>query len=324
MTRYFAIVGRMDLRSWLRSRNGIAHRDDAADAGFTVFRIRSAIRSGAVRRIRSRWIALESAPIDLADAAESGGAVTCVSLARRRGWWVPPDTDERLHLRMPPNGVVRVSDAHAHWGRSLAPSRPRMLEAPVEDALSDAASCFPVDQAVAIWESAVRTESISLDSLRTVRWQTPAARRCLELLRPGTDSSLETVFHVRLSAWGVRLRFQVQLAGHPVDFLIGTHLVVQVDGWSFHSSSADRSRDLAHDAELRIRATPCCASPTRRSSTTGSTSSARSSGPSAVGCTSRHSPLEDILASEGRQGCRHPSEARISFRTTRAGRSKGR
>jgi len=243
----------MDLRSWLRSRNGIAHRDDAADAGFTVFRIRSAIRSGAVRRIRSRWIALESAPIDLTDAAESGGAVTCVSLARRRGWWVPPDTDERLHLRMPPNGVVRVSDAHAHWGRSLAPSRPRMLETSVEDALSDTASCFPVDQAVAIWESALRTESISLDSLRTVRWRTPAARRCLELLRPGTDSSLETVFHVRLSPWGVRLRFQVQLAGHPVDFLIGTHLVIQVDGWSFHSSSADRSRDLAHDAELRMR-----------------------------------------------------------------------
>ncbi|GAA2900711.1 hypothetical protein GCM10010455_25760 [Microbacterium esteraromaticum] len=45
----------------------------------------------------------------------------------------------------------------------------------------------------------------------------------------------------------------MQLAGHPVDFLIGTHLVVQVDGWSFHSSSADRTRDLAHDAELRLR-----------------------------------------------------------------------
>jgi very-short-patch-repair endonuclease len=56
-----------------------------------------------------------------------------------------------------------------------------------------------------------------------------------------------------LSPWGVRLRYQVQLAGHPVDFLIGTHLVIQIDGWGFHVSSADRTRDVRHDAELRMR-----------------------------------------------------------------------
>ncbi|MDQ0613636.1 very-short-patch-repair endonuclease [Microbacterium sp. W4I4] len=225
----------------------------ASDAGFTVSRVRAAIRSGAVLRIRSKWIALASAPTELLHAATSGGAVTCVSLARRRGWWVPPDADAKTHLRLPVNGAVRVDDAHGHWSKSLAPLRPRMLEASVEDALADAAGCFPLDQAVAIWESAVRTEAISLESLRSVQWRSSASRRCLAHMRAGTDSSLETVFHVRLSSWGVPLRFQVHLAGHPVDFLIGTHLVVQIDGWSFHSSSADRTRDITHDAELRMR-----------------------------------------------------------------------
>lgn len=243
----------MLLSHWLLTRGGIAHRDDASDAGFTVSRVRAAIRAGDVHRIRSKWIALGTAPRELIAAAECGAMVTCVSLARRSGWWVPPDADETLHLHLPPHGVLRAERAHAHWSRLLGPLRPRALEASVEDALSDAAGCFPLDQAVAIWESAIRERATSLESLRAVPWRTSAARRCLDHVRPGTDSSLETVFHVRLSAWGVRLRLQVQLAGHPVDFLIGTHLVVQIDGWSFHSSSADRTRDIAHDAALRMR-----------------------------------------------------------------------
>lgn len=243
----------MDLITWLRQRDGIAHRADALDAGFTVSRIRTAIRADAVRRIRARWIALQDAPSDLVHAAEAGGQLTCVSLARRRGWWVPPGAAEQMHVHLRPNAATPGIPVVAHWSASLGPSRPRRVLARTEDALAHAARCFPLDQAVAIWESAARVERVSIDSLRQVRWRDAVARRCVAHLRPGTDSSLETIFHVRLSAWGVRLRMQVRLAGHTVDFVIGTHLIVQVDGWSFHSSSADRTRDIAHDAALRMR-----------------------------------------------------------------------
>ena len=243
----------MDLISWLRGRGSIAHRDDAADAGFTPSRVRAAIRAGVVRRIRAKWIALSDAAPDLVTAAEAGGAVTCLTLARRRGWWVPPDADERPHLHLPSHESLRHEGVRAHWAKPLGARHPRVLETSVEDALAHTADCFALDQAVAIWESALRLEPVTLESLRSVRWRTEAARRCLNHVRAGTDSSLETIFHVRLSRWGVPLRFQVQLAGHPVDFLIGTHLIVQIDGYSFHSSSADRTRDLAHDAELRLR-----------------------------------------------------------------------
>ena len=243
----------MDLIKWLGAKDGIGHRADALDAGFTVSRIRTAIRSGTVRRIGARWIALPGAPADLVMAARAGGQLTCVSLARSRGWWVPPGTATTVHTHLLPSAASPGVDVVTHWSAPLAPYRPRRLIASVEDALAHAARCFEIDQAVAIWESAARIEKISIESLRQVRWRNQIARRCAERLRPGTDSSLETVFHVRLSAWGVRLRLQVELAGHPVDFLIGTHLVVQIDGWSFHSSSADRTRDIAHDAALRMR-----------------------------------------------------------------------
>jgi very-short-patch-repair endonuclease len=243
----------MELSDWLRLRDGIAHRADAWDAGYSAHAIRRAIAGDDVRRIGRRWIARSDAPPELCDAAEAGGALTCVSLARRRGWWVPPEASELVHVHLAPGAAVPRIDVVPHWSRSIGPDRPREIVASVEDALAHAARCFPLDQAVAIWESAIRLERLSVDSLRQVRWRDAVARRCAEHLRPGTDSSLETVFHVRLSSWGVPLRMQVQLAGHSVDFLIGTHLVVQIDGWSFHSSSADRTRDIAHDAALRMR-----------------------------------------------------------------------
>jgi len=58
---------------------------------------------------------------------------------------------------------------------------------------------------------------------------------------------------VRLRPHGLPVRQQVVIAGRPVDILIGKRLVIQTDGWEFHSSSAQRSADIAHDAELRLR-----------------------------------------------------------------------
>jgi len=46
---------------------------------------------------------------------------------------------------------------------------------------------------------------------------------------------------------------QARIAGRFVDGLIGTSLLVQIDGFAFHASSAQRSADVAHDAELRLR-----------------------------------------------------------------------
>ena len=63
-------------------------------------------------------------------------------------------------------------------------------------------------------------------------------------LRPRDDLRLPT------QPWGVPIRQQVVLAGRPVDVLIGERLVVQLDGFAYHSTPADRERDVAHDREL--------------------------------------------------------------------------
>lgn len=68
-----------------------------------------------------------------------------------------------------------------------------------------------------------------------------------------SDSGLETHFRELMLTIGVRLRQQVWVDGHPVDAVIGERLVVQMDGFAFHSSPADRRRDLHQDARLVLR-----------------------------------------------------------------------
>lgn len=188
-------------------------------------------------------------------AAGAGARVTCLSLARRRGWWIPEGVVSGRHFSVKPHGrAPRVcEDAVVHWSQSIAPAPPFALTESPEDALAHIASCVSEEAALVVWESAIRVESISVDALRNVRWRSLAARRCAEQVNGLSDSGLETIAVTRLSRWGIPIRQQAVLARKPVDLLIGERLVVQIDGFAHHSSSAQRSRDLAHDAELRLR-----------------------------------------------------------------------
>lgn len=242
-----------DLEKWLRGQGGIAHRQAALDAGFSPVALR---RAGGVRRIRRAWLALPDAPEHEVIAAHAGGRIACVSIAQRRGWWMPDEGDGRVHLALRAHGRSDgVSDfpGVVHWTEALAPVSPWALEESVEDALAHVAVCLPREQALVVWESAMRKEGLNALALRQVAWTTTDATWCAQNATGLSDSGLETIFRYRLSGWGVPLRQQVVLAGRPVDVLIGDRLVIQIDGYAYHSSSADRTRDVAHDAELRLR-----------------------------------------------------------------------
>ncbi len=55
---------------------------------------------------------------------------------------------------------------------------------------------------------------------------------------------------MRLRFLRLPIRQQVWLAGHPVDFLIGDRLVLQIDGG--HHVGSQRRSDIAHDARLTL------------------------------------------------------------------------
>lgn len=245
-----------DLLEWLHQRGGVVRRQAAVRAGFPPAVIRRWVASGRVRSIRRTWLAVGGQDDDRVRAAEVGGRVACLSVARERGWWIPDGLDAPLHVSLSPHGRsdgLAGFAGTAHWSVPITASDPALPVESIEDALDHIAGCLSPEDAQAVWDSAMRRERLDADALRRVEWRTPAARACADRATGLSDSGLESIFVFRLSAWGVPLRQQLVLAGRPVDVLIGEWLVVQIDGHAFHSSSADRTRDLAHDAELRLR-----------------------------------------------------------------------
>lgn len=238
------------LVAWVDETGGLAHRGAAEGAGFPLTVRRAAVRGGDLRRVKRNWLATAAAPVDLLTAAENSGSLTCVSVARRRGWWMPEDAPDDIHIRLDPHASSPTSVVTAHWTYRIAPAPGYGLLDSVEDTLAHVAQCLPPESAQIVWNSALKIEKLTPAAVRRVRWPSRLARDCAERASNQSDSGLETILVVRLSGWGIPMRQQVVLLGRPVDLLIGERLVVQIDGFAHHSTSAQRGKDVAFDAEL--------------------------------------------------------------------------
>lgn len=249
---------RMDLMGWLDSHGGIAHVDDLVRAGFTRYRIRSAVATSLVRRIRRSWICTTSAPPLLVRAAAISGRVACVSAARHHGLWTLNDDDDerapgRTHLSVARNASrFDAAGATIHWSTGpLEVSRYELVE-PIVNSLVQIADCRPFDHAVATWESAIRRGDVQRAFVARLPLRTDATRRVLLASSELSDSGIESLPLARLRRIGIEPRQQVRLLGHRVDGLIGDRLVYQVDGYEFHRSAEQRRSDLAHDRRLML------------------------------------------------------------------------
>ena len=120
------------------------------------------------------------------------------------------------------------------------------------NALLLVAECTTRDLALTVWESAVRRGLVQAGVLARVDWRSLRAREVADACSALSDSGLETIFLARFGNLGVGIRQQVWIDGHPVDFLIGDRLVVQLDGFEHHSSPASRRRDMDADARLAL------------------------------------------------------------------------
>jgi len=246
--------GVMDIASRVTRQGGIVHRQQLLDDGVPLRALRAALTRGDVVRVRRYWVATGSAPPLLLEAARASGRLACVSAAVHRGWWMPEGAATKAHLVVPPDAKLPPgTTAFIHWSAPLVPQPPHRLIESVPDTLEHVAACLPFEQALVVWESACAHEHVHPEALTRIRWRTGRSRRLSATAHGRSDSGLETLFVVRLAPWGVVIRQQVMIAGHDVDVLVGERLVVQLDGFAFHSTPADHQRDVTHDRELRAR-----------------------------------------------------------------------
>lgn len=177
--------------------------------------------------------------------------MACLSVARRLELWNL--ADGMNHVSVVRNAVVPASDTlRVHWSVGPVPVARFALAEPIENALVHIAECQPFENALVVWDSALNKKLVTPASLARLHMRSVAAGAVRAASSGLADSGLETLPVSRLAASGIRVNQQVMLDGHRVDGLIGVRLVLQIDGFSFHSSAEKRREDIAHDRRLTL------------------------------------------------------------------------
>lgn len=242
----------IQLREWIRARAGVVHTSTVRAAGFSKADMARAVQLGMLRRVRRSWLVTPEADPRRVAAARVSGRTTCITQAELLGLWVPAAAGG-VHVAVAGNAArFDAAGLTVHWGRGPAPVAGTAIEDPVLNVLFHVARCLPRASAILVWESALRAGLAAPAVLAAVQWASPAPRELAGVASHLSDSGLETRFVHGMRELGVALRQQVWIDGHPVDVLIGDRLVVQLDGFAHHVA-ADRRRDLAQDARLRLR-----------------------------------------------------------------------
>lgn len=226
--------------------NGLLSTRDLRAGGLSSRAIRESVASGRLMRLRRGWFAVEGASPDLITAGRVGGRLSCVRALRLHGCWVPESTE--LH--------VRVSDGvHASHVPGSRTHRTEQRVTPGVDApheaLRTALICANLSTLVIIADSVVNRRLLTWHQARAILSATPRGRRALELHDPAAESGIETLVRLALRRHRIRARSQVVIPGvGRVDFLIGDRLVVEADGYAWHSSREAFERDRERDREL--------------------------------------------------------------------------
>ena len=239
------------LLEWL-SKRGIAHTSEARAAGFTAREIATLVSSGEAHRERRSWLVARGTDDRRVRAIRVGGRPTCISAAKMSDLWTPDHHE--LHVAVVANASrLDHTGLRLHWAPGPAPVGRLTVAEPMINVLFQVARCVPRDDALAVWESAIRQKQVDPRTLTRIAWHSSAAAELAQIASALSDSGLETRFADGVRRAGISIRQQVRLEGHPVDGLIGDFLVVQLDGFEHHRSAAARRRDIAHDARLTLR-----------------------------------------------------------------------
>lgn len=239
-----------DVAEWLQAHGRIAHASAAYEHGFTKRDLAHAVSAFGVTRVRRSWLTTLSDTSPVRRAVAIGGRLTCVSEARRLGLWVPGPSEPHVWV---PSTASRfdASGLRIHRARGPVPPGRFVAYEALPNVLLHVSSCLPRQEALAVWESALRQTSLTKEMLENVDWPTPRARELADAAGGLSDSGLETRVVVRLRRRGLSVRQQVWLDGHPVDALVGNRLVLQIDG-KHHLDPAQRRRDTQADARLAL------------------------------------------------------------------------
>ena len=230
----------MDILEYLRQSGGVARSGQLLGAGFTPRDLQRLAGLGAHQPRRGVFVLPDCDRAFLA-AILHNGRLSCASAAGHYGLW----------LRSPP-GQPHLACRHGHGNGFIRhrtvrfPGHPSLPVAAVEDVALHALGCLAPPASTAIATSAIRLHGVPREMLasRLQADRSGPARRILRELDLRAESIVEVDAQHLFRTHGITYDAQVFLPGiGRVDFLLGGFLIVEIDGFAFHSKREDMLRD---------------------------------------------------------------------------------
>ena len=234
----------MDIYLYLQELGGVARTGQLLRAGFSRSDVASLLTRGASRPRRGVYMLNAHKP-EFAAAIRYNALVSCASAAKHFGLW----------LRTTP-GQHHVACDHGHGSGFIRhrtarfEPHPTLPVAALEDVVLHAMCCLEPPASTAMATSAIRLHGVPLallkEQLRGDRSR-PVLRALHELdLR--AESIVEVDAQHLLRTHGIAFEAQVAIPGiGRVDLLLEEFLIVEVDGFAFHSNRRALRNDLARN-----------------------------------------------------------------------------
>lgn len=233
----------MDPLAYLAQLGGVARTGQFLSAGYSRRDVARLARvAGQPRR---GLFALPNCRPEFLAALQHNARVSCASAAGHYGLWLR-DAPARHHLAC----------NHGHGGgfvrhRTVRFEGPAELPvAAVEDVVLHALGCLAPPASTAIATSAMRLLAVPLELLHAelTADRSGTARQALRQLDLRAESIVEVDAQHLFRTNGIGYDAQVYLPGiGRVDFLLEGFLIVEVDGFAFHSSREALRRDLGRN-----------------------------------------------------------------------------
>ncbi|RAX44786.1 hypothetical protein DQ354_13350 [Arthrobacter sp. AQ5-06] len=230
----------MDIYEHLNRTGGVARTAQLLSAGYSRRDIAHLTERGVTQPRRGIFLAPDCDQ-DLAAAVRHNARLTCASAAGHYGLWLrnPP---ARLHLACNHgHGSGFIRHRTVRFG-----GHPALPLVAVEDVALHALGCLAPPLSTALATSAIRLHGVPLELLRDqLRGDRSApVRRALQELDLRAESIVEVDAQHLFRSNAIGFEAQVFLPGiGRVDFLLAGFLIVEIDGFAFHSKRADMLRD---------------------------------------------------------------------------------
>ena len=242
--------------------HGAAHWDEVTDRRVGRSTIEAAVATGLLEQPAPRFVVLPGTDPRTVTARHVRGALTCSSAAQILGYpmWSPVAT---THIAVATNHALRPS-RNRHLTGVTVHRPPQMTALTIDDfpcvtpaeVVACALRCLDELDAVCVADSALNRGDVTKEDVleHLTGRRSASARRRLDMADPRARSPWETRVRLCLRAAGLAVDTGVVLQEQGErDLVVEDWLVIETDGYEYHSSRSqfaeDRRRDqvaLAH------------------------------------------------------------------------------